>query len=293
MMMKIASLLTTLLLLQPSAVFVFAQSEEEDCPLIPVCCEEDCCGVGTTYENGSCVVDPASPGWTGTYSIGYEFGCAIRACCEAACCPPGTVYYVPTALCVPTASVSGTVTGDTNNDNIGDTDLSGVPIKLLDSSGNIFATTTTDSNGNYILTDIPPGNYNVMETNIVSFPFDVSDTDLGDANMIAVTIVPGSPVDSTNNNFVDELSRVITGVVLEDLDDNNTGDVPIVGVTITLFDESGVIVGTTLTDTTGRFRFEAPPGIYTVQQTNLGDEDFADVSDTDTPALNGTTLTFP
>jgi hypothetical protein len=44
----------------------------------------------------------------------------------------------------------------------------------------------------------------------------------------------------------------ITGTVREDLDNNNTGDSPIGGVTVTLKD-AGNIVGTTTTDANGNY----------------------------------------
>jgi hypothetical protein len=52
----------------------------------------------------------------------------------------------------------------------------------------------------------------------------VSDIDGGDVNMISVTVGSGSPLNSTGNDFVDELGRTVTGVVLEDTD--NDGDDP-------------------------------------------------------------------
>jgi hypothetical protein len=42
--------------------------------------------------------------------------------------------------------------------------------------------------------------------------------------MISVTVGSGSPLNSTGNDFVDELGRTVTGVVLEDTD--NDGDDP-------------------------------------------------------------------
>ena len=54
-------------------------------------------------------------------------------------------------------SIAGNVSGDTDNDDAGDVDLEDVPIKLLDSSGVLVATTLTDANGNYVFYDVPFG----------------------------------------------------------------------------------------------------------------------------------------
>lgn len=79
----------------------------EECPLVPGCCEEDCCGPGTSYiGNGFCVLDPSSPGWTGTYSDRYVPGCVRRLCCEEDCCGEGTVFDSTIDCCVVDGSPS-------------------------------------------------------------------------------------------------------------------------------------------------------------------------------------------
>ena len=45
----------------------------------------------------------------------------------------------------------------------GDPGLSGWTVDLLDSVGNIVATTVTDSNGDYSFSDLGPGTYTVQE----------------------------------------------------------------------------------------------------------------------------------
>lgn len=64
----------------------------------------------------------------------------------------------------------------------------------------------------------------------------------------------------------DLIKRTISGQVLEDIDNNDTGDVPIGGVTIELKYPDGTIAMTTLTDSAGKFIFYAPPGVYTIDQ---------------------------
>ena len=51
----------------------------------------------------------------------------------------------------------------------------------------------------------------------------MSDVDGGDQNMIAVALGGRAvPLNSTNNDFVEEKGRSVTGVVLEDLDNDET-----------------------------------------------------------------------
>ena len=57
------------------------------------------------------------------------------------------------------------------------------------------------------------------------------------------------------NTFVGHRSLGnISGTVKEDTNNDDSGDVPLVGVLITLLDSNGVTLRTTLTDTTGLLR---------------------------------------
>ena len=53
------------------------------------------------------------------------------------------------------ASIAGNVSRDDNNDDAGDTNLSGITVTLDDGAGNIL-TTTTDVDGNYLFEDVTP-----------------------------------------------------------------------------------------------------------------------------------------
>ncbi len=74
---------------------------DEACPLIPDCCEEDCCGKGISWEPPFCVLDENGPGFNGTPSDTYVKGCVERLCCERACCSKGMIYDRSLALCFP------------------------------------------------------------------------------------------------------------------------------------------------------------------------------------------------
>lgn len=76
--------------------------EEEQCPREPACCEEDCCGPGTSWYSPFCVYNSDSSGFNGTHSDAFDKGCVERACCEEDCCNPGfTEYDATQALCLP------------------------------------------------------------------------------------------------------------------------------------------------------------------------------------------------
>ena len=63
------------------------------------------------------------------------------------------------------------------------------------------------------------------------------------------------------------LPKSISGVVLEDVNNDGKGDIPLVGVVVDLVDSLGKIVANATTDSNGNFVFTlVPPGKYTVVQ---------------------------
>ena len=189
-------------------------------------------------------------------------------------------------------SISGNVTSDDNNDDIGDTNLEGVTVDLLDDSGAVIATDTTDAAGNYSFTDLPTGEYQVRETNLPDFSdvneFDSDDSDILDEeaelpgenndNLIPVSLAPGES--DIGNDFVDEKLGSISGNVTSDDDNDDIGDTNLEGVTVELLDDSGAVIDTTLTDAAGNYSFtDLPTGEYQVRETNL--PDFSDVNEFD------------
>ena len=141
---------------------------------------------------------------------------------------------------------------DLDNNDTGDVDLSGVTITLYDANGDVVATRLTDTEGNYVFYDLPSGDYTVIETNLPGY-LDVSDVDGPNDNTINVPLGRGENV--TGRDFVDELGRTISGTVLEDVDNYNTGDQPIVSAVVELFDEEGSLVNSTTTNEDGFFEF--------------------------------------
>ena len=183
-------------------------------------------------------------------------------------------------------SISGNVLADTNNDDLGDSPLVGVQLVLVDASGNpvdgnpalpgvqnIIATTI--AGGNYSFPNIPVGTYGVLEIQPIGYS-SVSDIDGGNPDQIRPIIVLPD-LDSPGNNFVEETTTGISGTVLVDTNNDNLGDTPLAGVTLTLYTdpnadgdpEDGVIVGTpVVSGPTGAYDFDnLGIGSYIVVQT--------------------------
>jgi protocatechuate 3,4-dioxygenase beta subunit len=196
-------------------------------------------------------------------------------------------------------TISGNVSEDTDNDDVADTPIADVTITLLDENGEEVATTTTDEDGNYEFTGVEPGDYTVVEQDETELDEDFVDVFDGDEtpedatdavdgaqdDIIPVTVDAGE--DDTDNNFVEEQLGTISGSVTLDTDNDDEGDAPQDGVTVTLLDENGEEVATTTTDEEGNFTFEGvEPGDYTVVTEDPADSQ--SVSDNDTTPEDAT-----
>ncbi len=206
-------------------------------------------------------------------------------------------------------SISGTVLADTNNDNTGDAPLSGVSMTLFevdavtaatDAGGNPIPAVVTAADGSYTFTNVPAGNYVLKETNPASHA-SISDTDGANDDAIAVTVVSG-PV--TGNDFVDTPVSDISGTVLADTNNDNTGDAPLAAATVTLYEADGVTAatdanGTTIaaidTDGTGVYIFtNVPAGTYVIKEINpVGYISVSDVNGANDDTINITSPVVP
>ncbi len=163
-------------------------------------------------------------------------------------------------------------------DAVGDRYLEGVTVQLLDSNGVVIRTTQTDSGGHYRFDDLPMGTYAVREIQpsgllqagqrAGSGGGDASQTDL------ISQIVVGAGTELVDYDFCEIPPAEISGNVYVDTDQDcvrDVGEAPIAGVTITLFDQNGTVVGTTKTDALGQYKFTGlRPGNYTVREQQPG-----------------------
>ncbi len=180
-------------------------------------------------------------------------------------------YYQP-------GSISGFVLADTNNDDSGDSPLSGVTLTLVNASGSPIdgdpntsgvqpITAITAANGSYSFAGLAPGTYGVLETQPSGY-ISVSDKDGGNLDEIRpITVTAGAS--NSGNNFVEEQLGSISGSVMADTDNNDSGDSPLAGVTVTLKKSNGDTVATTVTGANGGYTFPGlPPGSYQVVESD-------------------------
>ena len=175
-------------------------------------------------------------------------------------------------------SITGSVKEDLDNNDSGDAALPGVTVTLLDSLGNIIATTVTDSSGIFTFVNMPAGSYTVVETNLLGYT-DVSDNG-GNPLDNSILVVLSSGANATGLQFVDEHLGSITGSVKEDLDSNDSRVAPVPHVIITLLNSAGEEISTEVTDSNGTFTFvNVPAGNYTVVEAYLSK--YTNVSDSE------------
>jgi protocatechuate 3,4-dioxygenase beta subunit len=184
----------------------------------------------------------------------------------------------------PTASVGDYVWLDTDQDGFQDpneTGIAGVTVTLLDSAGNVVATTVTDGSGMYLFDDVAPGDYSVQFTPPVGT--------IPTLNLGGVSGATNSDMDPNTNttgtftvNAGDSIRNVDAGFYLQDpmkaslgdkvfFDANNDGiqdadEAGVPGVTVYLYAGDGTtILDSTTTDALGNYVFnDLPAGDYVV-----------------------------
>jgi len=153
-------------------------------------------------------------------------------------------------------------------------DLTAITVSLVDSNGNVIATTTPDANGNYSfnIPELNNGNYRVLINtgNGLNYSYQdfnfTFDPTVNGANQVAVADLTPNRLYLTSGAALIEGSVVTPGFV----DQNGSTIVPaggLSGVTVKLLDSNGNVIATTTTDTNGNYSFSIPNlsnGNYTV-----------------------------
>ena len=180
---------------------------------------------------------------------------------------------------VPDYSLSGTIYRDGNRSASHDSTenpYAGVTVNLLDSAGNVVATTTTDANGGYSFSKLPAGDYRVkVDTTGTLKGLDQTEDPDGIADSTSGTI----SLNNTNRtqsgvNFGYIENNSISGMIFRDEARNGVkdpSDPRFPSVKVTLIDENGNVVETTTTDSNGAYKFShLPDGKYRVKVDTTG-----------------------
>ncbi len=175
------------------------------------------------------------------------------------------------------ASLFGRVHVDIDEDcelDAGEQTLSGVTIRLLDSSGTEIASTQTDVDGRYAFENLEPGQYSVVEEQPDGFfegnaKAGSSGGEVQNGSRIAnVNLEPGET--AVDYDFCERPGSEIQGMVFADRDDDcrfDSGETAIEGVRVELYDADGKLIATAATDSGGNYRFtNLPKGTYTVRE---------------------------
>lgn len=184
--------------------------------------------------------------------------------------------------------ISNSVWNDINGDGIQDTGEAGmkeIDVILYASDGTtILATTTTDGDGKYVFHGLTKGKYFVEFTNLpanFSFVNQYSGTNQAidsDVNPLgktdAIFVGQGeniTDIDAGVKNVI--TTGQISNFVWYDGNNNgiqNTGELGVPNISVTLYDNNNVVIATTLTDEMGYYVFpNVPAGTYYVGFSNL------------------------
>jgi protocatechuate 3,4-dioxygenase beta subunit len=173
------------------------------------------------------------------------------------------------------SSLSGEVLVDsdgTHTEDAANQPLPGITVDLLDSQGNVLATTTTGSNGQYTFTNLTPGQYGVEDVQPSAYLAEVSEAgSVGGTSLSANeinTVVLGPNVNGVHYDFYNLIPASISGKVLVDSDGTHTEDAanqPLSGITVNLLNPQGQVLATTTTGQNGQYSFTGlTPGQYAV-----------------------------
>jgi uncharacterized repeat protein (TIGR01451 family) len=179
----------------------------------------------------------------------------------------------------PLGSIGNRVWRDNNMNGIqngGETNVSGVTVRLLDSGGAVLQTTTTNASGNYLFSSLEAGSYIVEFVLPANHMFTLRDQGANDAvdsdpdtttGRTAVISLAWGQNDDTWDAGIFELAS-IGDRVWYDTNDNGLqdgGESGVAGVTVTLYNSSGTAIATTTTNASGSYSFTGlVPGDYSV-----------------------------
>lgn len=191
-------------------------------------------------------------------------------------------------LSAPRSSLGDKVWVDTNGNGIqdaGEPGVAGVTVTLFSTSNAVLAVTASDVNGNYMFTGLDAGSYIIgfsnlpggysMTTRNASGSTAANNSDAFATTGLTSTItLAANTSDMTWDAGIVSTTRAAVGdYVWADANQNgiqDAGELPVAGITVTLFNSSNVAVSTAITDGNGFYFFNnLMPGTYTIGFSNL------------------------
>ncbi len=177
-----------------------------------------------------------------------------------------------------TGTIGDRVWSDTDMDGVqdaGETGLNGVTLTLTEAGPDGVLGTADDvaagsqvtaGDGDYTFPSLTPGLYRV---DVVEATLPANVTLTGGVEPFDVTLVAGQTVTDADFGYALVLFEV-GDVIWVDSDadgiyEPTMGEAPVPGVTVTLKDDGGNVIGTDTTNGAGEYRFNVPPGSYTVE----------------------------
>ncbi len=184
-------------------------------------------------------------------------------------------------------SIGDRVWNDTDRDGIqdpGEVGVAGVTVSLYNNAGGLVATTFTDALGNYLFSDLPVSvagiNYQVRFSLPAEFTFSPQNAAGSTAaNNSDANITTGRTGNVTLTTANKDRTDIDAGIyytiparigdfIWNDLDKDgvqDAGEPGIAGVTVTLYDNAGNPLRTTITDNNGYYQFtDVALGTYTI-----------------------------
>nr|HPH84366.1 SdrD B-like domain-containing protein [Ferruginibacter sp.] len=195
---------------------------------------------------------------------------------------PTTIVVSASLNC---SSIGNLVFKDANGNGVQEsteTGISGVTVKLLNTSGTVLSTTTTNSSGVYGFSNLAAGSYNVSFTTPSGYtasPANVGSDDTKDSDPVAgivsgITLGVGQANATVDAGFIPSILAVGNQVWYDTNNDgiNNSTEKGIVGITVKLYKDDdnnniadGAAIATKTTDGTGKYSFTAlAPGNYII-----------------------------
>ncbi len=161
----------------------------------------------------------------------------------------------------------------------GNTPLEGVRLVLDSQSGQFIAETFTDPSGAYSFGQLPKGVYQIREFTPVGLLDGRAMTgrmrsvvvgeSVGGGLIQSISMVAGGV--GTEYNFCEASPASVSGVVYYDASNDGVRDANEIGIgqtQLSLVDNAGNVVATTMTDANGRYEFKnVLPGEYTIRET--------------------------